>query len=232
MLWKSIQCDFDLKLFPFDQQSCSIDVIISNVPKASVEIVKIGNTSSYSFEGISTSEFFIKYVIMIHRKEKMCFKFLLVRYFKMYLYSTYFQTILLHIIGYFTLYLHPDDFQVRGAMSLTTLLVLILLYSDALDDLPVTSYLKFLDIWYIFSIAFLSSIIAVHLATNVNSNKLVVLFKIRNYIQLIGIPHLLKISRYFLFLVYFLFIVAYWTYLFIESEDSNIKLSKHECFQN
>lgn len=51
-------------------------------------------------------------------------------------------------------------------MSLTTLLVLIDLYSDSLNSLPKTSYLKCLDIWFVFSIAFLSAIIAVHLTTN------------------------------------------------------------------
>lgn len=50
-------------------------------------------------------------------------------------------------------------------MSLTTLLVLIALYSDASAALPKTSYIKLIDIWFVFGISFLSLIISVHLAT-------------------------------------------------------------------
>lgn len=49
-------------------------------------------------------------------------------------------------------------------MSLTSLLALIALYSESLAALPSTSYLKHVDIWFIFSIAFLAAIVVVHVA--------------------------------------------------------------------
>lgn len=66
---------------------------------------------------------------------------------------------------YGTLFLPAARFPERGGMSLTTLLVLIALYSDASAALPKTSYIKFIDIWFVFGISFLSLIIFVHLAT-------------------------------------------------------------------
>lgn len=48
-------------------------------------------------------------------------------------------------------------------MSLTTLLVFISLYTDVSSSLPNTSYLKLIDVWFVYNILFLSLIIATHL---------------------------------------------------------------------
>ena len=50
-------------------------------------------------------------------------------------------------------------------MSLTTLLVFISLYTETSNSLPSTAYLKYIDVWFVFSITYLSVIIIVHLAT-------------------------------------------------------------------
>lgn len=48
-------------------------------------------------------------------------------------------------------------------MGLTTLLVFISLYTDVSSSLPNTSYLKLIDVWFVFNILFLSLIIGTHL---------------------------------------------------------------------
>lgn len=50
-------------------------------------------------------------------------------------------------------------------MSLTTLLAFISLYTQTSASLPKTSYAKNIDLWYLFSLCYLSLIIAVHLST-------------------------------------------------------------------
>lgn len=50
-------------------------------------------------------------------------------------------------------------------MSLTTLLVFISLYTETSGSLPSTAYLKLIDVWFVFSITYLTLIICVHLAT-------------------------------------------------------------------
>lgn len=97
---------------------------------------------------------------------RVIYTYVLHRQITFHLFSTYFPTMLMHGIGYGTLFIRADDFQDRGAFSLTTLLVLISLYSDTMVTLPVTSYLKHIDIWFIFSFTFLSFIIGIHIATN------------------------------------------------------------------
>lgn len=100
-------------------------------------------------------------------------------------------------------------------MSLTTLLVLVSLYSDTATSLPKTSYLKLIDFWFIFSISFLSAIIAFHLATNRAAVFPVVP---------VGVPpvsmnpkwwsneQVLRVAQVVCALVFLLFQVFYWSY--------------------
>ena len=66
---------------------------------------------------------------------------------------------------YGTLHLPAEFFNERGTMSLTTLLVFISLYTEMSSSLPKTSYVKHIDLWYMFSLTYLSLIITIHLAT-------------------------------------------------------------------
>lgn len=68
-------------------------------------------------------------------------------------------------VRYGTLLLPVESFNERGTMSLTTLLVFISLYTETSNSLPSTAYLKYIDVWFVFSITYLSIIIIVHLAT-------------------------------------------------------------------
>ncbi|XP_042216680.1 glutamate-gated chloride channel alpha-like [Homarus americanus] len=80
--------------------------------------------------------------------------------------STYFPTMLLLLIGYGTLYIRLQMFQVRSIMSLTTLLVLTSLYTQTAASLPKTSYLKAIDVWLLCCIIILVLIIVSHIVTD------------------------------------------------------------------
>lgn len=66
---------------------------------------------------------------------------------------------------YGTLHLPAEFFNERGTMSLTTLLAFFSLYTQTSSSLPKTSYAKNIDVWYLFSLCYLSLIITVHIAT-------------------------------------------------------------------
>ena len=70
--------------------------------------------------------------------------------------------------SYGTLFLPLDNTIERGSMSLTALLVLIALFTDSSTNLPRTDRLKVIDVWFVFTIAYLSSIVIVHIATASN----------------------------------------------------------------
>lgn len=108
-------------------------------------------------------------------------------------------------------------------MSLTTLLVLIALYSDSVTSLPRTSYLKALDIWFMFSIAFLTAIIAAHLVTNrVNTKMADSVALVEPWVgrsqdkgcqTRMTNAKVLKVTQILLAVVYFSFQVWYWIYV-------------------
>ncbi|KAK7070302.1 hypothetical protein SK128_013581 [Halocaridina rubra] len=117
-------------------------------------------------EADDLKEYMITDAILFTQNSRMDIVITLRRRPEYHIFSTYFPVTLLHMIGTGTLYIDLNDFQDRGTMSLTALLVLIAFYSDTMNSLPKTSYLKLIDVWYIFSIGYLSLIIGIHLLTN------------------------------------------------------------------
>ena len=166
MIFSNIHCNFQLEFYPFDHQLCSINISIVNIHYTKFNYVMPLTGKPDIVQ--APPEYVVEKPILGEdvQFKKLYFYFVLKRQISYHLLSTYFPTMLLHFIGFGTLFIQVDDFQDRGTMSLTTLLVLISLYSDTMDDLPVTSYVKFIDIWFMFSITFLTAIILVHLITN------------------------------------------------------------------
>lgn len=158
------------------------------------------------------SEYVMSNSRVYKRRGSITYDFWMTRNFQYPLFSIYFPTTLMHFISYGTLWIPVMDFPDRGTMSLTTLLVLIALYSDVLSQLPVTSYLKFLDVWFIFSITFISLIIFVHLFTS-NTNE-VQKFRFPSSTRwYYSNESVLQKARIFMGIGYFVFLICYWSYL-------------------
>lgn len=106
-------------------------------------------------------------------------------------------------------------------MSLTTLLVLISLYTETASTLPKTPYLKFIDVWFVFSIVYLSLIITTHLVTcrkprdaTHRIRKVTIFMQLMNEGEeekgrLLGLALILKVAQYTFGLVKVIFLVAY-----------------------
>ncbi|KAK3863709.1 hypothetical protein Pcinc_030547 [Petrolisthes cinctipes] len=161
----SAYCDIHLQRFPWVQHQCSVLMKIPNVretetvydPASSVTQVMQAMVGTYKIVDwnlrIQNNSPSFALLLSLHQQAEY------------HIWTVYLPTTLLMAIGYGTLFLPAERFPERGGMSLTTLLVLISLYTDASAALPNTSYIKLIDIWFVFSISFLSLIIAVHLAT-------------------------------------------------------------------
>lgn len=76
--------------------------------------------------------------------------------------NVYLPTSMLLIIGYSTLYIDFATLDVRLAVSLTTLLVLYSLFSNISSSLPVTAYVKMIDVWFFYCIFLLFSTTLTH----------------------------------------------------------------------
>nr|XP_027210128.1 glycine receptor subunit alpha-3-like [Penaeus vannamei] len=83
-----------------------------------------------------------------------------------YVSSTYIPTFLLIFIGMLTFFFPLDDFNDRIMVSLTSLLVLAALFTQVSASIPKTSYLKLVDVWFIFCICIVFSVVATLTAIN------------------------------------------------------------------
>ncbi|XP_068242769.1 ligand-gated ion channel 50-like [Palaemon carinicauda] len=158
-----ISCKFNMRAFPFDVQDCWINITIGN---SASDSMRLSANLYHVIRDLKMNEYDVLDCNLTVSKSTMHVWVRLRRFPEYHILSSYFPVFLLHLLGYGTLFIDPHDFQDRGTMSLTSLLVLISFYSDSAMALPKTSYLKMIDFWYIFSITFLSLIIGVHLVTN------------------------------------------------------------------
>ncbi|ROT81978.1 hypothetical protein C7M84_024864 [Penaeus vannamei] len=76
--------------------------------------------------------------------------------------TIFIPTTVINIISYATFFFKWYDFQNRIMVSLTSLLVLMTLFSQVADTLPRTSYFKLVDIWFFFSIIYTFLVIMQH----------------------------------------------------------------------
>lgn len=164
-----IRCNFDLLLFPWDVQICRLKISVANVNRKNLNFT---SARMVNYAGRRDLEEYILDNISQTIEDKhntYVVSLVLQRRYQQYIWDTYLPTALLLAIGYGTLYLPVEPFNDRGTMSLTTLLVLVALYTDSLDELPGTSYNTHSDIWYIFAMVYLGFIIATHLVTASNN---------------------------------------------------------------
>ena len=78
------------------------------------------------------------------------------------IFAIFVPTTLINLISFGTIFFKWFDFQNRIMVSLTALLVLSTLFAQVSDNLPKTSYLKLMDVWFLFSITYSFLIIIQH----------------------------------------------------------------------
>lgn len=163
-----VRCNYNLHLFPWDTQHCSFDIELTNVLGNGLNLTessKVGIKKYLGVEGYSIEE-----LTMAQVQKQLSISLVLKRQSMQYLWDSYLPTALLLAIGYGTLFLPVEPFNDRGTLSLTTLLVLVALYTDSATSLPTTSYNTLMDTWYIFFMVFLALIVATHLFTSASRN--------------------------------------------------------------
>ena len=76
--------------------------------------------------------------------------------------TIYIPTILVNIIGHITNYFKPFYFESAIAVNITVMLVLVSMYISVVASVPVTSYIKMIELWLLFNliIPFLDVVLA------------------------------------------------------------------------
>ncbi|KAK8402088.1 hypothetical protein O3P69_001288 [Scylla paramamosain] len=164
-LRSTVYCKYTLLWYPWDVQRCSVRLKVTNVRESGLLL----NESSGVLNCPTLLEEYKVESCTLGKEEAptntITVYLQLSRRYEYHLFTTFLPTSLLLILGYGTLLLPVESINERGTMSLTTLLVFISLYTETNNSLPSTSYLKYIDVWFVFSITYLSVIIIVHLAS-------------------------------------------------------------------
>ena len=88
-----------------------------------------------------------------------------------YLLTIFFQSFILLILSYITLFIDENDFSNRFMGAVTALLVLAALLASLGDLLPKTAYFKFIDVWFNWFIGNILVIILIHVVIDYLNKK-------------------------------------------------------------
>ncbi|XP_042876207.1 glutamate-gated chloride channel-like [Penaeus japonicus] len=226
----SFSHSFDGFYYPFDTQRCSILLQLSDRS----ELVRFRSWDAQVIyqEDLQLPSYVINdYQVIVTergndqtRYSVLKVEIELTRRRKMIVMSVYVPTLMLLLIGYSTLFVKVSLMQVRLVVSLTTLLVLYTLFNNTSNALPVTDYVKMIDLWFFHCIFLLFFIILSHVFVDHLDTKGQDLVQIRpangstnpkEFVQVVKKPELLlKVLRiYVLPVVSLCFNVVYWAVL-------------------
>ena len=85
--------------------------------------------------------------------------------------SSFFPTILLWLLAYFTLFIHPESFNERIMVAATVLLVLTALLGSIKDEIPSTNDFKYINLWFLWYSTFIFSISIYHILLHQMENE-------------------------------------------------------------
>ncbi|XP_042210813.1 gamma-aminobutyric acid receptor subunit delta-like [Homarus americanus] len=161
----TFQCQFDLKMYPFDEQYCHLELTMLSASSRLLVFNEAASTAIFQGNPLLV-EYFVGNVDIVFQNDKdfavMLIKLKLLRRSGFIIMNVYIPSLCLLVISYLTLYFTPTNFQVRILASLTSLLVVATLYTQASSSLPKTSYFKMVDVWLLSSIFFIFIIIIIH----------------------------------------------------------------------
>ena len=160
------RCTFDLRHFPFDTQTCIFTMkmeydkfSITSFKKDQPAIIYLGPDVVKEFKVLEL----LANTSLTEKYTYFHFTIALKRQYADQLIGSFFPTILLWLLAYFTLFIKVDDFNERIMVSITILLVLAALLTSIKHDIPSTAHFKFIDLWFLWYTTFIFSISLFHI---------------------------------------------------------------------
>lgn len=157
-------CSFELYSYPFDTQTCSIDLTFPPDYEGYVQFSV--DEGDIKYTGKKTLSLFVVKNLRFSPKSGrniLIADFNMSRRQGVILLTTFLPSVLLLSISWATLFVKMEALNVRAIMSLTTLLVLYTLFANLSNSLPKTAEIKLIDIWFFFIIFLLFCNIIVHI---------------------------------------------------------------------
>nr|XP_027227686.1 ligand-gated ion channel 50-like [Penaeus vannamei] len=154
----TFMCYFNLEMYPFDQQICSLTFKMQDLTdefgvfykhlagsQDGPGITFLG--SRQLLEYYLVAETFTNYSLDSVSYVKVEFEF--ANLYRFYIGNIFLPSLLFVFICYTTLSFDLEDFQDRITVSLTSLLVLSTFFNQVSQTIPRTSYLKLIDVWFL-----------------------------------------------------------------------------------
>ena len=219
-------CIFDVTNFPFDGKDCHFILKMKQRKENEITfqdqgnviyngVFKVGQFSIGKMETIiNNTKEYTTYTIIIPMN----------RIFTNQILTTFIPTLILWLYGYSTMFIDPDCYIDRFRGAGTALLVVATFFNAIHGDLPQTSYVKLIDLWFVVHVISIFLMIAYH----------VVLGRLKKYFEKqletdclpfstfdpsgdVKVKAKMKISsidRYFVLIFPFLNIIFYVVYLY------------------
>ena len=164
---KVFQCQYDMRMYPFDSQTCFIDIILRRSAEKFVDIIPEmidmrGDVELLQYQvlswNIAKHQFDTNIAgarVTITFGRKILNQIL----------TVYLPTILIIVIVYSTNFFKDFFFEAVVTVNLTGMLVLTTMYLSVSGGLPQTSYVKMIEIWLLFTlmVPFVEVILAVYM---------------------------------------------------------------------
>ncbi len=142
----TFNCMFQLRMFPFDHQTCPMILAVpshlNNSVQMIIENIATGNSMQlvrYRFLNISTD--------IGKPLDRAVIELSFRRIFNFHLANTFFPTLCLLAITELTLFIDKSHFEATIMVALTSMLCMYTLYQSVATTLPQTAYLKMIDVW-------------------------------------------------------------------------------------
>ena len=146
-------CDFNMRWYPFDIQTCRIAMVLDGVTSQFVSVLpgQLNYTGPRELTQYYVRDYYITKRSIDGVNSVQVFIVLGRRLMGTFL-TIFFPTVLLNIIGHVTNYFKPFFFEAVVTVNLTAMLVLTTMFINVSNNLPKTSYIKMMDVWLIFNL--------------------------------------------------------------------------------
>ena len=159
-------CVFELQKFPFDKQTCKFISKIILERNNSLALVK--NDPSIAYNGESKMDQFRIGLLETdtfnnENETRFVVTMYMARLYNDQMINAFMPTCLMWLLCYSTLFIGIEDFNDRFMGAVTSLLVLAALLSSISNTLPQTSYFKYIDLWFLWYLGFIFSMVLYHI---------------------------------------------------------------------
>ncbi len=145
-------CEFDMRVYPFDTQNCTVELIMKGNSGKFVRLV----SSQLEYLGpIDLTLYYVKEtdihnVIIYPNIEAVRVEIIFGRRILSTILTIFLPTFLICLVSFSTTYFKLFFFEAMVTVNLTSLLVLCTLFISVSASLPETARLKMIDVWLLF----------------------------------------------------------------------------------